>query len=52
LYAQDANSGSILIQSNVEEATDPLMIVTMKVAGTGGGTDQQKVDQLIEMIWR
>jgi hypothetical protein len=26
------------------------MIVTMKVAGTGGGTDQQKVDQLIEMM--
>jgi AP-4 complex subunit beta-1 len=51
LYAEDSNSGStFLIQSNIEKTPDPLMIITMKVAGTGGGTDQQKVDQLIEMM--
>lgn len=51
LYAEDSNSGStFLIQSNIEKTPDPLMIITMKVAGTGGGTDQQKVDQLIQMM--
>jgi AP-4 complex subunit beta-1 len=51
LYAEDSNSGStFLIQSNIEKTPDPLMIITMKVSGTGGGTDQQKVDQLTEMM--
>jgi AP-4 complex subunit beta-1 len=51
LYAQDSSSGStFLIQSNIEKTPDPLMIITIKVAGTGGGTDQQKVDQLVEMV--
>ena len=51
LYAQDATTGNfIFIQSNISKDSEPLMILTCKVAGSDKASDQSTVDQLIQVI--
>eukprot|EP00339_Tiarina_fusa_P008742 CAMPEP_0117052522 /NCGR_PEP_ID=MMETSP0472-20121206/36303_1 /TAXON_ID=693140 ORGANISM="Tiarina fusus, Strain LIS" /NCGR_SAMPLE_ID=MMETSP0472 /ASSEMBLY_ACC=CAM_ASM_000603 /LENGTH=848 /DNA_ID=CAMNT_0004767177 /DNA_START=116 /DNA_END=2662 /DNA_ORIENTATION=+ len=50
LYCQDASDGSMLmVQSNIQKAGEPLMILTVKMTG-GGPNAQQKVDQLTQFV--
>jgi AP-4 complex subunit beta-1 len=51
LYAADSVSGTVfLIQSNIEKAGEPMMIVTVKVSGGSGGPGL--VEKLIEVVTR
>lgn len=51
LYAQDASGATFLIQSNISKDSEPLMILTVKVANSLGKVeDQTKVDQLTQAI--
>jgi AP-4 complex subunit beta-1 len=52
LYAHDAASGGVfLIQSNIgKQDAEPIMILTVKVAGGAGGNPQPMVDQLMEVV--
>lgn len=49
LYAADSLSGTVfLIQSNIEKAAEPLMIVTVKMSG--GSCEPGLVDRLMDVV--
>mmetsp|Transcript_27957 Transcript_27957/g.67804 ORF Transcript_27957/g.67804 Transcript_27957/m.67804 type:complete len:843 (+) Transcript_27957:170-2698(+) len=51
LYAQDGSGATFLIQSNISKDSEPMMILTVKVANSlGKSEDQKKVDQLTQAI--
>lgn len=51
LYAKDESSGVIfLVQSNVSKVDEPLLILTIKVHGGVGISDQALVDELVKII--
>eukprot|EP00934_Nitzschia_sp_Nitz4_P004086 Nitzschia sp. Nitz4//scaffold246_size28974//20458//23101//NITZ4_008086-RA/size28974-snap-gene-0.4-mRNA-1//-1//CDS//3329543924//4076//frame0 len=51
LYAQDANTGAILLlQANINKNDEPSMVLTIKVAGGNSATDQTMVEQLTQII--
>ena len=51
LYAQETASGAlVLIQGNIQKGDEPLLILTVKIHGGDGLSDQQKVDKLTEVM--
>lgn len=53
LYAQEVESGAlVLIQGNIQKGDEPLLILTVKIHGSDGLSDQEKVDKLTEVMTR
>lgn len=48
LYAKETNGATILIQSNIEKMTEPLMILTVKVSGVN--MDKAAVGTMVEKL--